>query len=182
MTPELQALGLLTSYCTKFLEEEWKSRPSEYATGHAILQADPQVQIAVIRAALRHIARYNGFDLLVDESTDQAILQADTQFRDVLNRAMHSYKRDKFDDILIQLYKRKLSYTLEDIHAMLQALNNGFSHLPAQALLRALASPLANAEILAACRSELEPLRATANWWLQYRTAERRKFLNLPSD
>jgi len=48
---------------------------------------------------------------------------------------------------------------------------------PSQALLRALAGPLANPETLAACRSELEQLRAVASTW--YRSADLRKFLKL---
>lgn len=178
MTYELQALKLLTSYCSEF-EEEWKSRPSEYVAGRAILQADPRVQIAVIRAALRHTVQYQGFGALVGESTNHSILQAEAQLQLALTRAKHSYKWSKFDELLIQLCKRKLPYTLEDIHAILQALIRGFRLLPTHALLRALVSPLANVEILAACRSELEPLRAVANWWWQYKTAERNKFLKL---
>jgi hypothetical protein len=72
-----------------------------------------------------------------------------------------------------------LPYTLDDIRAILQALGN-IKHVyafPAQALVRSLARPLANPETLAACRSELEQLRAAASTW--YPGVDLRKFLKL---
>src|ERR1051326_5756258 len=64
MTPKLQALQLLMAYCSEFKELyppssiSQKPKPSESAAVRSMLQADSQVQIAVIRAALRHITWY----------------------------------------------------------------------------------------------------------------------------
>jgi hypothetical protein len=81
--------------------------------------------------------------------------------------------------LLSHLCKRRLPYTPDDIHAILEALylEKQPYRLPTQALLRALVRPLADPETLAACRPNLERLREVASGW--YRNADQRKFLKL---
>lgn len=81
--------------------------------------------------------------------------------------------------LLSLLCKRRLPYTPNDIHTVLQALSQEKQpyHLPAHALVRTLARPLTNPETLAVCRPDLERLREVASGW--YRCADQRKFLQL---
>lgn len=149
---EAQALKLLNTYHSELERHpnpaRWNLEPRDVATGRAILDSDAQTRIAVIRAALRY-------------------------------PPPPGYLFGASRELVSQLCRRSLPYTPDDIQAILQALNsirNAYC-FPSQALLRALARPLANPETLAACRSELEQLRAVASTW--YLSADLRKFLKL---
>src|SRR5712692_3198169 len=84
-----------------------------------------------------------------------------------------------YDVLVSQLCKRSLPYTLDDVHAILQALSRADHayHFPPLALLRALARPLADPGTLAACRADLEQLREAASAWSH--SADQRTFLRL---
>jgi len=149
---EAQALKLLNTYHSELERHpnpaRWNLEPRDVATGRAILDSAAQTRIAVIRAALRY-------------------------------PPPPGYLFGASRELVSQLCRRSLPYTPDDIQAILQALNS-IRHVycfPSQALLRALARPLANPETLAACRSELEQLRAVASTW--HSSADLRKFLKL---
>jgi hypothetical protein len=81
------------------------------------------------------------------------------------------------------IVRRALPYATEDIQGILQMMSKvmyGRFFFPAQRLLSSLTRPLANPETLAACRSDLEQLRALVvakSWW--YKGFSQRKFLKL---
>jgi hypothetical protein len=150
MRDDAQALELLKAYHAEIEQHSspWKLEPGELATGRAILSADDQLRIAVICALLCHPPQ-------------------------------PGYVFRASRDLLRHLCRRSLPYTLDDIHVIVQALRLAKHpyHLPAQALLRALIRPLADPDMLAACQSDLEQLRAAADAW--YSSADQRKFLKL---
>jgi hypothetical protein len=150
MRDDVQALELLKAYHTEIEQysSPWKLEPGDLATGRAILSADDQLRIAVICALLCHLPQ-------------------------------PGYVFRASRELLRHLCRRSLPYTLDDIHVIVQALRLAKHpyHLPAQALLRALARPLADPAMLAACQSDLEQLREAAHAW--YSSADQRKFLKL---
>lgn len=150
MIQEAQALVLLKAYHTELAlhSTPWNVKPEDLATGRALLRANDQMRIVVIRTALRYPPQPG-----------------------------HAYRASH--ELLSQLTRRSLPYTTDDIQAILQALSRSryVSQFPAQALLRTFARLLAHPETLAACRADLEHLRAVASTW--YACAELRKFLKL---
>jgi hypothetical protein len=141
---EAQAHALLAAYKAEFELRAhdlhwWSTKPGELATGRAVLAADPDLQIAVIRVALTCIA--------VNQTA-----------------GFHNYvAQNKVDALISQLCKRALPYTRDDVQQILDALTStqyAHSLTPAQALLRSLVHPLTDPETLAAFRSSLEQLRA----------------------
>lgn len=150
MLQEAQALVLLKAYHTELAlhSTPWNVKPEDLATGRALLRANDQMRIVVIRTALRHPPQPG-----------------------------HCYFASR--ELLSQLARRSLPYTTDDIQAILQALSQSryVSQFPAQVLLRAFARPLAHPETFAACRADLERLRAVAGTW--YACADLRKFLKL---
>jgi len=150
MLQEAQALVLLKAYHTELAlhSTPWNVKPEDLATGRALLRANDQLRIVVIRTALRHPPQPG-----------------------------HCYFASR--QLLSQLARRSLPYTTDDIQAILQALSQSryVSQFPAQVLLRAFARPLAHPETFAACRTDLERLRAVAGTW--YACADLRKFLKL---
>jgi hypothetical protein len=150
MLQEAQALVLLKAYHTELAlhSTPWNVKPEDLVTGRALLRAKDQMRIVVIRTALRHPPQLG-----------------------------HCYFASR--KLLSQLARRSLPYTTDDIQAILQALSQSryVSQFPAQVLLRAFARPLAHPETLAACRADLERLRAVAGTWYAY--ADQRKFLKL---
>jgi hypothetical protein len=149
---EREAFNLLQAYKDEVdtLRSYWRVTPGDLASGRVIFAADPEAQVAVIRATLLHPPR-----------------------------AWHAEHA-----LLSQLARRNLPYTPEDIHAILSAIRkeNGLysTRMPVQALLRALARPLADPTMLAACRADLIAVRVTINGW--YSSAEQRKLLRLIDD
>ncbi len=153
---EAQALVLLATYKAECQlrsgPQWWNIKPSELASGRAILDADPALQIAVIRAALSH-----------------------------RSHPTHDYKVAHGVNVLVgQLCKRALPYTLDDVQQIVSTLastDHVLYRTPAQALLRSLARPLADPATLATCRSSLEELRGHVV--SGYSSADQRKFLRL---
>jgi hypothetical protein len=152
--PEQQGQALFNAYRSEVEQspDDWDLRPETLPAGRAILEADAALQIVVIR---------------------------------LLTRQFNTFHRPRYEfwlelrALLAPLYKRRLPYTLDDIQVILRTWGS-LEHLPNtayQALLRALAYPLADPETLAACRADLERLRATASTW--YLGADVRKFLKL---
>jgi hypothetical protein len=150
MLQEAQALVLLKAYHIELAlhSTPWNVKPGDLATGRTLLRANDQMRIVVIRTALRHPPQPG-----------------------------HCYFASR--ELLSQLARRSLPYTTDDIQVILQALSQSryVSQFPAQVLLRAFARPLAHPETLAACRADLERLRAVAGTW--YACADLRKFLKL---
>jgi hypothetical protein len=144
---EREAYNLLQVYKDEVesLSSPWGVKPSDLAAGRAILAADPETQVAIIRAALLNPPRSW--------------------------RAM--------DILLSQLARRNLPYATDDVCAILAQISKATSyyHIPVQALLRALARPLADPVTLEACRAELEGMSGVVNTW--YSSAEQRKILRL---
>ena len=144
---EREAYKLLQTYKDEVdtLRSYWRVTPGDLASGRVIFAADPEVQVAVIRATLLHPPR-----------------------------AWHAEHA-----LLSQLARRNLPYTPEDIHAILSAIGkeNGLysTRMPVQALLRALARPLADPDTLEACRADLEATRASVSVW--HDSVEQRKLL-----
>ncbi|HEV2238420.1 MAG TPA: DUF4132 domain-containing protein, partial [Ktedonobacterales bacterium] len=154
MSAELDehAQALLDAYegAIPTLRSPWSSEPGEVAPGRAILAADPTMQVAVIRTALR--TRHNP----------------------------HPQRGWQPIYILLShLARRHLPYTPDDARAVLRAISGEERcyGLPVQALLRALARPLADPAARAACRDELEAVCARVGTW--YSSAEQRKILRL---
>jgi hypothetical protein len=84
--------------------------------------------------------------------------------------------------LLSHIARRNLPYTSEDVSVILRALggvSNSYQ-APVQALLRALARPLADPETLAACHADLEAAREAVNRW--FPSADQRKVLKLLDD
>lgn len=143
-----------------FVSEVEATLPSErhsadtYATGRAILEAEPSVQIALIIEVLQWEDHSN-----------------------YITRMMS-------DAILTRLYKRNLPYSTDTvrniIHAMITYATGTSYLIPSQGLLRALARPLHDEVVLAACRAELEELRDRV--MVKYVGTDQRKFLRLLTD
>jgi len=152
--PEQQGEMLFNAYWSEVEQapDDWDLRPETLPSGRAILEVDAALQIVVIRLLTRH---FNSF-----------------------HRPRYEFWLG-LQALLDPLYKRRLPYTLDDIQVIVRTWGS-LEYLPSaacQALLRALAYPLANPETLAACRADLERLRATARTW--YSQADVRKFLKL---
>jgi hypothetical protein len=150
MRDEAQALELLKAYYAEIEQHSspWNLEPGDLATGRTILSANDQLRIAVVCAVLCHPPQ-------------------------------PGYVFRASRDLLSQICRRSLPYTPNDIQEILLALSltkQPYS-IPAQALLRSLARPLADPAILAACRPSLEQLREAASQW--YLSADQRKFLKL---
>ncbi len=155
MTRDAEVLPLLDAFAVEVtrLPLPWEATPAGLDAGRAILNASPQMQVAAIRAA----------PTLPPESY--------RMYSNIVARALSL--------LVTQLAKRNLPFTTDDVRAILRRLSSARHSydLPAQALLRALVRPLADPEILAACRPDLERLREVAATW--YASAEQRKFLRL---
>ena len=145
-----RAVGLLKLYYEqlRWHSAAWTVKPADIATGRAILDADPETQIEVMHIALRDGPQQPHWSL---------------------SQTLLSY-----------LAKRALPYTADDLRAMLEAIHvaEHWHYPPPQSLLRGFARPLADPATLAACRPELERLRAmaAAKW---FESASKRKFLRL---
>src|SRR5260370_4411086 len=115
--------------------DDWDLRPETLPSGRAILEVDAALQIVVIRLLTRH---FNSF-----------------------HRPRYEFWLG-LQALLDPLYKRRLPYTLDDIQVIVRTWGSleDLPSAPCQALLRALAYPLADPETLAASRPHLEPLRA----------------------
>lgn len=137
MIREAQALALFAAYTAEhsLQPSPWGVKPAELATGRAILDADPQLQLAVIRHVL---SRPPSGDR---RFTHLALLGQ-------LGKRNLPYTLDD-----VQMVLRALS-----------AAGHIFV-FPAQALLRAVARPLTDRTTLAACRPDLEGLRDAASKW-----------------
>lgn len=158
MSCTTQAHELLTAFYHEADQREysWNIKPAELETARSILQATPQLQIAIIRMALEQPPRQNNH---------------------------HSWHAQRaVQGLLSQLCKRALPYTLEDTQLLLQILQQDYRnyYLPSQALLRALSRPLANPETLAACRPYLEGLREEVSSF--YASADQRRQLKFIDD
>lgn len=162
MFDEANALELLKNYYAEIKAYsqglQWVYRKEEIVAGCAILDVDDHMRIALIRVAL-------------------------TSFPDLDVRGI-THLQSAHEELLKQLIvRRALPYTTEDIQAILQAMSKvmyGRFFFPAQTLLSSLTRPLAKPETLAACRSDLEQLRALVaakSWW--YKGFSQRKFLKL---
>src|SRR5262249_12167389 len=115
----------------------WNVIPADLLAGRALLAADAETRLAVLRSAIHHSPR------------------------SVQKWPIHHV-------LLAQLVRRSLPYTLDDIRLITQVLGAGALYYPPiQALLRALARPLADPALLAAVRPDLESLRekASATWY-----------------
>ena len=147
---EREAFNLLQAYKDEVdtLRSYWRVTPGDLDSGRAIFTADPEIQVAVVRATLLNPPR-----------------------------AWHAEHA-----LLSQLARRSLPYTPEDIHAILSVISDGtnYNTVPWQALLRALARPLTDPEMLTACRADLELVRKAVSMW--YSSAEQRKTLRLVDD
>lgn len=141
-----------------------------------------QVLLEAYRAEVEHHPFYWQVQLK-DLAAGRAILEADpaVQIALLLEVLRHPSRQWSISYTLpSQLCKRGLPYTQGDLSAILQilsALDSPYSGLPIQAILRALARPLTDPALLAACRADLERLQATARTW--YACADQRKFLRL---
>jgi len=137
---EAQALKLLNAYHAELelhpYPARWNLEPRDVATGRALLDANDQMRIAVIRAALRY------------PPSPGYLFRASRELVSQLCRRSLPYTPDDIRAILQALNNIKYVYCF-----------------PTQALLRVLARPLANLETLAACRAELEQFRAVASTW-----------------
>lgn len=155
MSSETQVSELVKAYCAQIDTHRYAAiKPDSLPAGLAILEAPPQAQIAVIRACL---------DQTFEEENRWYIL-----------RHLHA--------LLVQLSKRNLPYTLEDIQAVLHALAREYIYheFPVQAILRSLERHLADPAMLAACTPALEQVRKNAQDW--YDCADKRRFLRLVDD
>ncbi|HEY7020244.1 MAG TPA: DUF4132 domain-containing protein [Ktedonobacterales bacterium] len=117
-----------------------------------------------------------------DLAAGRAILAVDPETQVVVVRAtlLNPPRSWRATDILLsQLARRNLPYTTGDVSAILSAISDGtnYNTVPWQALIRALARPLADPETLTACRTDLEAVRAAVSAW--YSSAEQRKTLRL---
>ncbi|GHO49446.1 DUF4132 domain-containing protein [Ktedonospora formicarum] len=150
MPTEAQTLLKAFSAEIEGAKNPWNIKVSDYDAGKAILSADPQTQIAVIREALLPT-----------------------------KPAKNWYISHGIGTMMSQLCRRKLPYTLEDLQAILKALIGVGNHhvYPFQALLRSMSYPLADLTILATCRPLLEKLRKTMVDW--YQNVEIRKIIRL---
>ncbi|GHO81392.1 hypothetical protein KSD_91630 [Ktedonobacter sp. SOSP1-85] len=158
MSYTTQAHELLTAFYHEADQRNysWDMKPAELETARSLLQANPLLQIAVLRVALEQPPRH------------------DHHYSWHAQRAVQG--------LLSQLCKRHLPYTLEDTQVLLRMLQQDYRHyyLPSQALLRALSRPLANPEILAACRPHIEGLREAVSSY--YSSADQRRQLKLIDD
>lgn len=117
--------------------------------------------------------------------TARAIFETDAQTRlEVLCLALgptltNRHTSNPSRELIARLCRSSLPYTQTEIQEVLQAiaLSSSTYHIPAQALLRSLVRPLADPAMLAACRSDLEHLRAVVRKW--YECADHKKFLHL---
>ncbi|GHO59002.1 DUF4132 domain-containing protein [Ktedonobacter robiniae] len=158
MSHTIQAHELLTAFYQEADQRQysWDMKPAELEAARPILQANPQLQIAVLRVALEQPPRQ------------------ENQYSWHAQRAVQG--------LLSQLCKRHLPYTLEDTQALLQILQQDYRnyYLPSQALLRALSHPLATPETLVVCRPHLEGLREEVSSF--YASADQRRQLKLIDD
>jgi hypothetical protein len=131
----------------------WGGKPSEYAAGRAIMAADPETQVAVVRAAVLR---------LVESPPSQGWQRTHT--------------------LLSNLTRRHLPYAPEDARAVFRAIasQSNYYQLPVLALVRSLARSLAEPGAIDACRSELEAARATVGRW--FPSADQRKALRMLDD
>lgn len=160
-TREEQALELIRA-CVAEVEAQrmpWNVKVTELAATQAILDAEPELHVAVIREAL-----------------DQEKMKTLTAQPASRSTWWHGVRTA--GDLVVLLCKRTLPYTCDDVRAILQGLAK--KNYPVQALLRALARPLVDPEILAACYPQLEQLRTASMSW--YQSADTRKFQNLLDD
>ncbi|HEY7094024.1 MAG TPA: hypothetical protein VH393_12630, partial [Ktedonobacterales bacterium] len=134
---EREAYILLQAYKDEVdtLRSYWRVTPGDLASGRAIFAADPNIQVAVIRAALRNPSR--------TWHAEHALLSQ-------LARRSLPYTPEDIHAILGAIRKEKGLYS---------------TRMPVQALLRALARPLSDPETLAACRADLIAVRVTMNEW-----------------
>src|SRR5690348_16647425 len=150
-----RAQALLDAYeaAIPTLRSPWSAKPSDLLAGRAILAAEPDLQIAVIRTAL----------CTRNEPHPQRGWQP-----------IHI--------LLSQIARRHLPYAPEDARAVLRAIASeaNFYRLPVLVLLGGLARSLTEPEARAACRAELEATRATVGGW--YSSADQRKALQLLDD
>jgi|GEM_PF-6446077 len=157
MIKQDQALKLFKAYCQEYhrrqrTEGRWELEIAELDAGQAILAAPATVQIAVIRAALAQPV--------------QSLSGQSAYARFVL---------------LSRLVKRHLPYTIEDIRSLLSTMRVIIrSYIPTLALLRSLASSLAEPSILEACRTELVALQKAV--FALDASADQRKLLKLLDD
>ncbi len=152
MREEEQALELLSDYHHEIEQQplnlRYSVKPEDLVTGQTILNAHEQVRIAVIRTIL-------------------------------CNPPQPGYLFSASRKLVRQLCRPRLPYTSDDIQVILQVLSSS-KHVysfPTQALLRALAHPLADPTMLAASRVALEHLQSVAQAW--YTCADQRTFLKL---
>jgi Domain of unknown function (DUF4132) len=134
---EREAFNLLQAYKDEVdsLRSYWRVTPGDLASGRTILAADPQIQVAVIRATLLHPPR--------SWHAEHGLLSQ-------LARRNLPYTPEDIHAILGAIRKENGLYS---------------TRMPVQALLRALARPLSDPEPLAACRADLIAVRVTMNGW-----------------
>jgi hypothetical protein len=152
------------------------------AIGDAMHVAKARALLTAYRAELHAKGSPWGGIKPADLVAGRAILATDaqTQLAVLLSAVEHSPQRQQWHmdhALLIQIAKRSLPYTADDIRLVVRALGIGHSYyLPAQALLHGLARPLADAAMLAETRPALEQLRqVVSRTW--YESADKRKFL-----
>jgi hypothetical protein len=134
---EREAYNLLQAYKDEVDTSHvyWRVTPGDLASGRAILAAIPEIQVAVIRVALRNPSR--------TWRAEHALLSQ-------LARRNLPYTPEDLQAILGAIRNENGLYS---------------TLMPVQALLRSLARSLSNPETLAACRADLDAVRLRATEW-----------------
>jgi hypothetical protein len=122
----------------------WSKSPSDYPTGLAILQAEPDVQIAVIHELLTKSVQL--FDAMLRSHGDD--ISASYYLVPLLN----------------PLLRRRQPYTVQDIHQLLAVVATSraawYGNVPLQAVLRSIERFQAKQELSPQIRADLQRLQA----------------------
>ena len=153
MNVNQQARYLFNAYLAEMaaIKDYWEISSETLMSRHAILKADPHVQVAFICLSLDEVLRHNEKRWRIYQS---------------------------ISNLLTQLSKRRLPYTPADIQSILSDCSQSTTgyYLPFQSLLRGLSRPLADPATLQVCRTELQAFRNTVNHWYIGSAAKRRLF------
>jgi hypothetical protein len=204
-TADEAARRLLASYLRETETGErtfWRAQAQEYAAGRAILEADPAVQVAVLRLVLAAVATPQGevkgvpvaVANLQDGLARLAAAQAIARQRAASAPAAAGDEaaewapaawmvldywavRTRFGPLLSALARRRLPYSDDDLCDLLASLGRvpRWDAVPARALLRAVERHVAEGGLTPAVRAALEQTRAAGEAAASH--AEERKAL-----